>query len=196
MLFACRDDADGFGRTTRLGRTLSARRKRRKRRNVSGRKCQSFVEGIRLFSDATLHREARLAHPLNPARTTPGTLAHAIRTCDSTRTNPYRTASSNNPHNNPLGRSWGGWDGAALRIVRIISSASREIGRKALLVTCHHNDSRNPSRNPSRSLGICAAAAPVGSSTSMRTSPARGSTRPSLLVASTRPMWPIRFAAS
>jgi len=187
------DDADDFGRPIRLRRTLFARRKRRKLGNVSDRKLQSFVEQVHLSSDGILHRGGRLARPPNPAPVTTGRLAHATRICGSTRMNPCPTASSNSLRNNPLGRSWGAWDGAALRIAPLISSASPGIGRKALLVTCHHNDSSNPSRSP----GICAVAARVGiSTTTTRTSPPQGSTRPNLLVVQTRLTWPMYSAAS
>ena len=209
------------------------------RGNVSGRKRQNSVEEIRRSCDATLHRGDPPARPLNLARITRGMLAHATRTCGSTRTSPCRTASSCSPRSSkhPLGRPWGVWDGAALQIAPpIISSASPAIGRRALLGTSRHNDNCNPnlhpnrnrnsslnrnsspnsspnspnsspnspnsspspSPSPGRSPGIYAVVAPaqVGTSTTTRTSLVRGSTRPSLLAARTRPMWLIRCAAS
>jgi hypothetical protein len=150
-----------FGRTIRLGRMPSVRRKRRKRRNVSGRRLQSSVEGVRLlFRRHSPSRKGRLAALLNPSGITTEIMAHEIRICGSTRTNPCRTASSNSLRNNLLGR-FGAFGRSSSRIVPIISSASLEIGRRALLVICHFNDSRNPSRN----LGICAVRVRVGTST-------------------------------
>ena len=163
----CDGGADDFDSTIRRGRMLSVLSKRRKQRNVSGRRLQSSVEGVRPSSDATLHRGGRLARLLNPGRITSGIMAHAIRICDSTRTNPCRTASSNYLRNNLPGRFWGVWDGAVRQIVAITSSASLEVGRRALLVTCHHNDSRKRSNN----LGTCSMRARVGTSTTTRTSP-------------------------
>jgi hypothetical protein len=136
------DDANDVGRTIRLGRMPSVRRKRRKRRNVGDRRLQGSAEGVRLPSDATLHRGSgdHLVALLNPACITIEILAHEIRICGSTRTNQCRTANSNSLRNNLLGRFGGVLDGAVRRIALIISSASLEIEHKALLVSCHFSN--------------------------------------------------------
>ena len=67
---------------------------------------------------------------------------------------------NNNPYNNPRGRPQDVWDGAVLRIVPMISSANRKIGRKALLITCYKPQLP---RNSRRGLRTCTVAARVNS---------------------------------
>src|SRR5258706_6665785 len=130
-------------RTLRLERMPCVRRERWKRRNVGGRRVQSSVEGDHPSPDNTLNRAGRLADLLNPAGLSTERMAHEIRICGSTRMNRCRKANSNSLRNNLHGRLWGAWDGAVRRIAPTISSASLEIGRRALLVTYCRTPCRN-----------------------------------------------------
>ena len=121
----------------------SVRRKRRKRRDVGGRRVQSSVEEDHPSPDNTLRRAGRLADLLNPAGVTTKRMAHEIRICGSTRMNRCRRANSTSLRNNLLDRFWGASGGAVRRIVLIVSSASLEIGHRALVVTYCRTPCRN-----------------------------------------------------
>ena len=145
----------------RLRRTLSARRKRWERGNVSGRNLQSSVEEARLASGRILHHGDRLAPLLNPAHHYKEAGARDLHLC-LYQNEPMSYGQQQPPRNkDPHGRPWDVWDGVILQKVPIIRSENLKISRKSLLVTCYEN--RNSHRNPRRSLRTCAVAARVGS---------------------------------